>query len=207
MVTIFEGSVNNNCVRYEHHSLVMFYLDQAQSYADVALKAHSDGTLQSDSIVAIIFSAMCVEAFVNETAEGLFRKEDLDDFSFLRGQFKKRGKSSSLVKKLALIFWQAFQIDAPRSLLDSVEELVKLRNNLVHYKLTDTATKFVYPPLVQRESSGGEMMTVVEFVQEPKAVIAPFVQAVTGSAAKRSLDAAISVLDFWNENINDREEG
>lgn len=204
MVTIFEGSIDGDCVRYEHHSLVLFYLDQAERYADVALKNHADGRLQSDSIVAIVFAAMCIEAFVNETAEGIFRKEDLGDFSFLRGKFKKRGKSSSLNKKLVVIFWEAFQLDIPRSILDSVEELVRLRNNLVHYKLTDTATKIIYPPLAQAKTSDGRLMTSVDFNQKPKRVIPPFVQTITGDAAKRSLNTAISVLELWNENVQRR---
>lgn len=204
MVTIFEGSIDDDCVRYEHHSLVLFYLDQAERYADVAVKNHADGRLQSDSIVAIVFASMCVEAFVNETAESIFRKEDLDDFSFLRGKFKKRGKSSSLTKKLVLIFQEVFQVDPPRSILDSVEELVRLRNNLVHYKLTDTATKIIYPPLAQTETSDGRKMTTVDFEQKPKRVIPPFVQTVTGDAAERSLNSAISVLELWNENVKDR---
>lgn len=204
MVTVFEGSIDDDCVRYEHHSMVLFYLDQAERYADVATKNHADGRLQSDSIVAIVFAAMCIEAFVNETAEGILKKEDLDDFSFLRGKFKKRGKSSSLAKKLVLICQEAFQLDTPRSILDSVEELVRLRNNLVHYKLTDTATKIIYPPLAQTETSDGRIMTTVDFMQKPKRVIPPFVQTVTGDAAQKSLSTAISVLDLWNENVKCR---
>jgi hypothetical protein len=206
MVTIFEGSIDDECIRYEHHSLVLFYLDQAERYADDALKNHAEGRLQSDSIVAIVFAAMCIEAFVNETAEGVFRKEDLDDFSFLRGKLKKRGKSSSLTKKLVLIFQETFRVVPPRSILDSVEELVRLRNNLIHYKLTDTATKIIYPPLAQTETSDGQKMTTVDFVQEPKKVIPPFVQTVTGSAAKRSVNTAISVLDLWNDNVKGKKE-
>jgi len=206
MVMIFEGSIDDDCVRYEHHSLVLFYLDQAERYSDIAVKNHADGRLQSDSIVAIVFAAMCIEAFVNETAEGIFSKEDLDDFSFLRGRFKKRGKSSSLTKKLVLIFQEAFQVDAPRVILDSVEELVGLRNNLVHYKLSDTATKIIYPPLAQTETSDGGKMTTVDFMQKPKRVIPPFVQTVTGDAAESSLNTAVSILDLWNENVKSRNE-
>lgn len=204
MVTIFEGSIDDDCVWYKHHSLVLFYLDQAKRYADIALKNHADGRLQSDSIVAIVFAAMCIEAFVNETAEDIFNKEDLDDFSFLRGRFGKRGKSSSLTKKLVLIFQEAFQVDAPRSILDSVEELVGLRNSLVHYKLSDTATQIIYPPLGQSETSDGGMMITVDFAQKPKRVMPPFVQTVTGDAAMRSLNTAVSVLDLWNEKVKGR---
>lgn len=201
MVTIFEGSVDDDCVRYEHHSLVLFYLDQAERYAHVAVRNHATGRLQSDSIVAIVFAAMCIEAFINETAEEIFRKEDLDDFSFLRGKFKKRGKSSVLTKKLVMIFREAFQVEVPRSIMESAEDLVRIRNKLVHYKLTDTATKIIYPPLDQQETSDGNKMTVVDFCQEPKKVIPPFVQTITGDAAEKSLNTAISVLDLWNENV------
>ena len=201
MVTVFEGSVDDDCVRYEHHSLVIFYLSQAERYADIAVKNHAVGRLQSDSIVAIVFAAMCIEEFINETAEGIFKKEDIDDFYFLRGEFKKRGKASSLSKKLVLIFQEAFQFDMPQSILDSVEELVSLRNNLVHYKLTDTATRIIYPPLAQTITSDGGMMTTVDFMQEPKRVIPPFVQTVTGDAAERSLKTAISVIELWDEQV------
>lgn len=205
MVTIFEGSIDDDCVHYEHHSLVLFYLDQAERCAGVAANNHVDGRLQSNSIVAIVFAAMCIEAFVNETAEGIFSKDELDNFSFLRGSFKNRSKSSSLAKKLDLLFQEAFQFEVPRSILDAVEDLVRLRNNLVHYKMTDTATKIIYPPLVQTETSDGMKMTTVDFVQKPKRVIPPFVQAVTGDAADRSFKTAISVLELWNENVKGRK--
>lgn len=69
MVTVFEGSIDKDCVRYEHHSLVLFYLRNAKRHADIAIENHNEGVLQSDSVSAILFSAMSVEAFVNETAE------------------------------------------------------------------------------------------------------------------------------------------
>ncbi|MGO2232415.1 MAG: hypothetical protein ACTH5B_00010 [Marinomonas sp.] len=204
MVTIFEGSIDDDCVRYEHHSLVLFYLDQAERYSDIAMQNHAEGRLQSDSIMAIVFAAMCIESFINETAEDIFSKDDLNDFSFLKGKYKKRGKSSSLPKKLALIFQEAFRVGLPQATLDSVEELVSLRNNLVHYKLSDTATKIVYPPLAQIETSDGSKMTTVDFMQQPKCIIAPFIQTVTGEAAKKSFNTASSILDLWNAHVRDR---
>jgi hypothetical protein len=201
MVTIFEGSIDNDCVRYEHHSLVLFYLRNAKRHADNAIENHREGVLQSDSVSAILFSAMSVEAFLNETAESLIKQEYLEDFTFLRNQYKTRGKSSSVVKKISIIFKSAFGVDVPNNLASSVEELVILRNNLVHYKLSDAATKIIYPPLQNTKTEDGQSFMCVDFMQEPKTVMPPFVQKITGATAIRSYEIADSVLAFWNKQV------
>ncbi|PTY38431.1 hypothetical protein BGP77_12020 [Saccharospirillum sp. MSK14-1] len=205
MALIFEGNANSDSIFFKHHSLVTFYLVQAERYADISVNNHTDGVLQSDSIVAIVFASMCIEAFVNEMAEDLFKNTDLEDFSFLRNRFKKSGKSSSLTKKVALIFQEAFDIKVKQSLLSSVEDLVRLRNKLIHYKLTDTATRFILPPLSQTEGEDGQRMSTVDFSKTPKKIIPPFVQTVTGEAADRSARAAKSVLSFWNECVKSKQ--
>lgn len=204
MVAVFEGSINEDCVRYEHHSLVI--LRNAKRHADIATEIHREGVLLPDSISAILFSAMSVEAFLNETAESLIDKEDLEDFSFLRNKYKTRGKVSSVVKKIAIIFKSAFGVDAPDDLLSSVEELVNLRNNLVHYKLSDTATKIIYPRLKNTKADSGEVFMSVDFMQEPKTVIPPFVQKVTGAATVRCYEIANSVLAYWNEQVDTKND-
>ena len=201
MVTVYEGNIEEDSVRYEHHSLVLFYLEQSERYAKSALENHEEGRLQSDSISAIIFAGMTIEAFINEVAENLFPKEQLNDFSFLRGEYKKKGRSSSITKKLVILFQNKFKINLPSHLSASVEELIELRNNLVHYKLSDTATKIIYPPMKQTELSNGETMITLDFMQKPKTIIPPFVQRVTGNAAKKSFDTAINVIEFWNTQI------
>lgn len=206
MVIVFEGSINEDCIRYKHHSLVVFYLNNAKRHADIAMENHSEGVLLPDSISAILFSTMCVEAFLNETAESLIDKEELKDFSFLRNEYKTKGKRSSVVKKVAIIFKHAFGVDVPDSLLSSVEELVNLRNNLVHYKLSDTATKIIYPPLRNTKTESGESFMSVDFMQEPKAVIPPFVQKVSGATAIKCYEIADSVLAYWNEQMEAKND-
>ena len=206
MITVFEGNISEDCVRYKHHSLVLFYLDQSQRNSEVAVKKHNEGKLQSNSIVAIVFSAMCIEAFINETAESTFENEQLSDFFFLKGNFKKRGKSSSVVKKLEILFSHLFNVDIPKNIRQSVSELIELRNNLVHYKLSETAAKIIYPPMQQTEMPNGETMTTIDFMQQPKTVSPPLIQRITGESAKNSYNTACSVLEFWNTQINLKNE-
>lgn len=201
MVTVFEGSHSKDCVRYKYHSLVLFYLDQSQRHAEVSIENHTEGKLQSDSIAAIVYATMCIEAFVNEIAEDTFEKEQLSDFLFLKGEFKKRGKSPSTLKKLEILFSFLFNIDIPRNIHKSVCELIELRNNLVHYKFSETATKIIYPPMQQTETSNGEMMTTIDFMQTPKTVVPPLIQRITGQSAKSSYETACSVLELWNKHI------
>lgn len=205
MVTVYKGSIHEECIRYEHHSLVLFYLEQSQRHAANSMENHTEGRLQSDSIVAIVYAAMCIEAFINETAENNFPEEKIKDFDHLNGEFRQRGKSSKVIKKLSIIFKSIFDVDLPSTLAKSVQDLINLRNNLVHYKLSETATKIIYPPMQQTKASNGSVFTTVDFMQEPKAVIVPFVQQVTGMAAKQSFETAVSVLQFWNEQMEIRD--
>jgi hypothetical protein len=204
MVTIYEGSIDQDCVRYEHHSLVLFYVDQSQRYAEMSQENCTEGVLQSDSIVAIVYAAMSIEAFLNETAESVIEKGQLDDFTFLRNEFKKRGKSSAIVKKTTILFQEAFEVSVPQTLLESIEELVQLRNNLIHYKISDTATKKIYPPLEQKKTTDGQTVTCIDFTQKPKTIIPAFVQRVTNCAAMTSYKTADSLLQFWNSQITAR---
>ncbi|AKH69385.1 hypothetical protein IMCC21906_01709 [Spongiibacter sp. IMCC21906] len=203
MPIVYEASSDKDCVRYKHFSLVVFYLSNARRHAKLALENHDDSILQSDSISAIVFSAMCIEAFVNESAENVLNKEQLNDFSFMKNEFKRRGKGSSLSKKVKLIFDIAFNVSPANELTESIDDLVDLRNNLVHYKLTDTAMKYIYPPLEHTETGDDQKFTCIDFMQEPKRIIVPFVEKVTGQAAMKCYETADSVLELWNSKVEE----
>ncbi|WP_223423562.1 hypothetical protein [Alcanivorax limicola] len=104
MPVIYEGRTDgSNGVRYVHISLVRFYLDQAHENALSAKLEHQDGIVLSTSIVGILFSAMSIEAFVNEICEDIIHADEINDFIHLRKKYKKINGESSVGAKVRIL--------------------------------------------------------------------------------------------------------
>ena len=92
MPTIYETKFDgSNGVRYFHISLVRLYLDQAHKHAMDANFAENENPLTS-SITAIVFSAMAIEAFINQVSEDVLDKEELNKFFHLRKPYNIKTK-------------------------------------------------------------------------------------------------------------------
>lgn len=201
MPVIYEGKTDgSNGVRYIHISLVRFYLDQAHENAVKAKIEHQDGVLLPASIIGILFSAMSVEAFVNEICEDVIPTDAINDFIRLRKKYKKAKGESSVGAKVRILFEEKFHKVVPDEIRAEIEETVSLRNNLSHYKLSELAAKLIMPAVAETPSlDGGLSMYSVDFTAEPERVEPPFVQRVTGLAAVECFNSALRLINYWGE--------
>jgi hypothetical protein len=203
MPTVFSAKLDGSlAVRYEHVSLVAFYLRLARTRA-LAARALPFGEEQfSEALLAIICAALCLEAFVNEMGEEILPAADLRDFLMCRKAFHKPDGISAVSWKITTLFerkW-SFVLDSADALVSEVEALFELRNALVHYKFGESAAKSYLPPPARVASEEtGQVMTVFDFMQEPTRVEAPLVSRVHPGSAARSYNAALAVLNRWNE--------
>ena len=198
MPVIYEAKVDgSNAVSYYHISLIRFYLDQAYEYAIKSKEEHKDGRLLASSIIAIMFSAMALEAFANEMSEDLIPEEELNDFIRLRKAYKQKDQESSLAAKLRILFERKHNHTLEETLLSDIEKLVSLRNNLVHYKLSELAAKYIMPPVKQTILSNGRVMTTLDFMAQPERIEPPFIQQVSGYAAVNCFNIALLTVNAW----------
>jgi hypothetical protein len=201
MPVIYEGKTDgSNGVRYVHISLVRFYLDQAHEHAVKARLDHQAGVVLPASIVGILFSAMSIEAFVNEICEDIIPSGEINHFVHLRKKYKKANGESSVGAKVRMLFESKFNQAVPDDIAAEIEETVSLRNNLSHYKLSELAGKLIMPAVVETPCpNGGLSMYTVDFMAKPERVEPPFVQRVTGHAAVRCFNSALRLINYWGE--------
>ncbi|TLM77188.1 hypothetical protein ACONUD_11985 [Microbulbifer harenosus] len=200
MPTIFEAKMDgSNAVRYFHISMVRFYLDQAYENCLKAKEDCQEGLLLASSVIGIVFSAMSIESFVNEICEDVVSKEDLKDFIHLRKSFRKEKGESSVAAKLRILFNMKFNQNLPDELRVGMEEVISLRNNLVHYKLSEMAGKYILPPVTTTPTSDGQYMHTIDFTVKPERVEPPFIQKVSGSAAANCFNSALALINEWGK--------
>lgn len=198
MPIVYEAKIDgSNAVRYFHISLIRFYLDQAYEHAAKSKEGHEEGLLLASSVIGIMFSAMALEAFANETSEDLIPKEELNDFVRLRKAYKQNEQESSLAAKLRILFERKHNFSLEEEQLNGIEKLVSLRNNLVHYKLSELAGKNIMPPPKHTKLSNGGFMTTLDFTVQPERVEYPFIQQVSGDAAASCFNIALLLINLW----------
>jgi hypothetical protein len=199
MPTIFEAKAGENSVHYIQHSLIRFYIDQSHSNALIALKNHQSNIMQAESIVAIMFAAMTLEAFVNEIAEDVVEEPNLNDFFRLRKEYRIENGESSLTAKIRILFHLKHNLLPDETLKEQIGMLVTIRNNLIHYRLSDLAGKRILPPMKKEAMPDGTYMTSIDFMAAAENVVPPFIQKITGMAAAESFNTALSLLKTWGE--------
>ncbi len=189
-------------IRYFHVSLSVFHLKQALHHAQAAIDAaNPEGeTKFKESLLAIVFASLCLETFANEMAEGKFSDKELEDFSRLQGKFKIRGRATSVASKLKLLFnlYWAMDLSIEQSPLKEVEELYRVRNDLVHYKFSKSAGK-AYLPVGTCEVGNGQFMTTLDFGRQPTHVEPSLVEMINAHEAAKSYNAALRIIKLWNE--------
>lgn len=199
MPTLYEAEDGKNAVQYIHHSMVRFYLDQSYRFALDAQENDRKGLLQASTLISILFSAMTLEAFVNEMAEDVVKKESLREFIRLRGAFRMKKGESSVSAKVRILFEKKYEHQLSDETRSAIEDVIHLRNNMVHYKMSDMAGKRILPPMKETRLANGETMTTVDFMVEPVTVEPPFIQNLTAEAAISSFNTALAVLNKWGE--------
>lgn len=188
----------SEAVRYEYFPLAGLYLRISQEHADSALAGSTDPNQTLRHIViAIAFSAMAVEAFANELAADLIDKSDLENFDWVRSPFDKRtapGKST-VTKKLSILLAKKSHPPLTASMLDSMDALVDARNELVHYKLVNAATRAqLSPAQVALDARNGSISWTFDLRDEPVNVHPGLVPRLE---AQDAADAYNSAYDFF----------
>lgn len=140
---------------------------------------------------------MSIEAFVNEMSEEIIPKEELKDFIYLRKAYRKNKNESSVAAKARIIFEKKLNETLNEELLKGIEEVISLRNNLVHYKLSELAEKYIMPPVESIPTEDGKHMTMLDFTTQPERVEPPFIQKVSGIAAANCFNSALSLINEW----------
>jgi hypothetical protein len=204
MQTIYETNDSGEHIRYVHHSLVVFYLEQANNNALQAREEQIEGVMLSSSLICILFSAIALEAALNEFAEKVLEGSELEDFEFCKRSFKKEKRRSALRCKLNSLLKRKFAIELPDALGVEIDNLSELRNALVHYKLSKYATKLrVHVP---NPVAG---LTVIDFAAPTEVIEQPIVKKITAEAAVASYNAVFKALHFWGskEGVEDITPG
>lgn len=205
MPTIYEAKFDgSNGVRYFHISLVRLYLDQAYKYA-LEVKRNGDENMLASAITAIVFSAMALEAFINEVSEDVIDKEELNQFIRFKRPYKMEGGEGSVCAKYRIIFEKKFNHVLEEEVKKSIKALIELRNNLVHYKLTELAGKFIMPPVKHTPTGDGGIMSTLDFMVKPERVEPPFISKVHPKAAVNSFNTALFVINKWGEMLGAKD--
>lgn len=200
MPTIYETNEAGEHIRYAHHSLVVFYLEQANSNALQAKEEQVEGVMLSSSLVCLLFSAIALEAALNEFAEKVLDESELNDFEFNRQGFRKKKGQSSQRFKLDYLLQRQFNVSLPEPIGIEIDKLSDLRNSMVHYKLSKYATKLKVN--VPKAPKG---LMVVDFTAPTEVIDDPLVAKITAGAAIAGYNVVLKALNFWglqegNEN-------
>lgn len=199
MPTILTAAMDGSpVVRFHHLSLISHYLQIAYRHADPTDSSAGDLDDLSRAIIAITFSAMTFEAFANEVAEDTFSDAELQNFISLKGQFKKPKGITGIGHKMALLFSKKLYPPLPAAIAAGIDELVQLRNSLVHYKLSDMAGKSYHPPMRSTPMADGGLMWSVNFMERAVRVEPPFLAKVNKQAAIRSYNTAYDFACLWS---------
>jgi hypothetical protein len=207
MPIVFSAKLDGSeAVRHYHISLVAFYLREARRHAlACASMPKGEESHFSEGLLAILLSALCLEAFSNEMAESVIAEHELPDFFKMRRRFRKPSAyRSSVTWKTACLFeakW-AHALDTDTLLVSRIESLFELRNALVHYNLTASAGRMHLPAPAQIPVEGGGMMTVIDFEQTATRVEKPLISTVDAKSAKQSYNTSLAVIRLWNRLAN-----
>lgn len=196
MPTIYETKFDgSNAVGYFHFPIISFYLNSAHKYASSAVSQEEWGPASlQDVVIAVSFSSMTIEAFVNELAEDVISGEERESFDKTRHPYRKpRGESAVLYKYRELVRKRYMQ-EIPEELAREISDLVAVRNTLVHYKPQETAGRVIYPP--NRRTDG---WVSIDFMAKPIRVEPSFVQRLSHAEAAHAYNAALHTLTHWHK--------
>ena len=200
MPTIFKANFDGSeSIRYFHVSIVNFYLDSALNFAKIAIRKANENSQLRRTICAISFSAMTLEAFISEISEDLIQSTDKYSFDRAQKKFRKPLGQSSVAYKYQVLVKMKYGKEVPTDVIFGIEKLVSIRNMLVHYKLSDTAGKYIMPAPTQMPLEDGSIMFSIDLTSAPVKIEPPFLQSVTAEAAVESYNAVLKALKLWYE--------
>jgi len=200
MPTVFETRFDgSNAIRYFHVPIANFYLNSALSYAKEAQEEAKDDLPLRRIICAITFSAMTLEAFINERSDDVIPSADKNAFDRAQKPFKKPSGQSAVAYKYQSLVKLKYESETPLEIITGIEDLIATRNMLVHYKPSDTAGKYIMPPPAKTPTDDGNMMLTIDFMLQPVRIEPPFLQRLTAGAAAEAYNSVLSAMKYWYE--------
>jgi hypothetical protein len=203
MPVVFSAKLDGSAaVRYQHVSLVTFYLREARAHVSRSLELERGETQFAEAILGVILSALCLEAFANETGEDLVPTAELEDFFRARKAYRKPDGIGSVARKLVIVFEKKWshELGSDTGLMEEIQLLFALRNELVHYNLKESAAKVFLPPAPMiADPETGQFMTAFDFEQCATHVEPALVSRADAKAAMLAYNTALRVLKLWNE--------
>lgn len=216
MPVVLEGSLGGGSVRYRPIPLVGLCLRSARRSTEAALAVPVVNKKLEErielAILAVVWSALALEAGANQFAEDVLPKNNLDDFMWCRKSFSKPPRVSQTVWKWHKLFIEGPKVDISLSdpLFVAAEYLVQARNRLSHYRLKDTSQKIYYPPVHVPEAQDGKLYFVSFDVwradMEPDKVEPSLVEKeLLADKPKEHFGAAWNVFHKWE--LSNRRDG
>lgn len=203
MPVIYSAKLDGSAaVRYQHVSLVTFYLREARARASRALELERGEAQLAEVILGVILSALCLEAFANETGEDLVPDDELEDFFRARKAYRRPAGIGSVARKLVIVFAKKWshELGSDKKLMEEIQSLFALRNEFVHYNLGKAAARVFLPPVPTiADPETGQFMTVIDFEQRANHVEPALVSRAEAQAVALAYNTALRVLKLWNE--------
>ena len=159
-----------------------------------------------NTISTITFSAMTLEAFINEVSENEIKSELQGEFDRTQKTYKKPQGQSSIRFKFCRLLLDKHKFVATIELTEKLEFLANLRNTLVHYKISETAGKYIMEPVTKTVLREGEAMFSIDFTKKPKKVEPPFLEKISPEAGLKSYLIVLDALKLWFEFEGDIEQ-
>lgn len=200
MPVVFRANLDGSeATRYFPVPLATYYLRQSAVHAAAATMAKDAEPKLKESLLAVLFASLFAEAFANEMAENRLRGDDLKQFLWLRGKYKKKEGASGVTWKIKLLFSLYWSVNLPadQSPLKEIDEVFRLRNELVHYTPTKAAGK-AYMPSGEKSSVEGGVVMGFDFTKEPTRIEPPVVARLDADQAVSSYNAVLRIAKRWN---------
>jgi hypothetical protein len=189
----------SEAVRYFPVPLAIYYLRQSAVHAAAAIATTDEEPKFKESLLAVLFAALFAEAFANEMAENRLESDNLENFLWLRGKYKNKEGVSGVTWKVKLLFSLYWSVDLSpdQSPLKEIDEVFRLRNQLVHYTPTKAAGK-AHMPSGEMNSVDGGVVTRFDLTKEATRFEPPVVARIDANQAVNSYNAMLRVANRWN---------
>ena len=207
MPKLFEARLDGlEAIRSFPRSIVGFYLRAASDYAKEAITINDPDERLRKVISAITFSAMAIEAFINEVAEDIVPKKERASFDKTRKPYRKpSGQSALSFKYRILVAIIKPGSETPEELFRQLEALASVRNTLVHYKPSDTAGKYILPPRGRESIDGGGIKIAFRLAEKPLLIKPNFLDNISPQVAASSFNSVLRSIRHWHRLNGDGE--
>ena len=200
MPIVFTANLDGSeATRYFPVPLAIYYLRQSGAHAEASTTAKDEEARFKESLLAVLFASLFAEAFANEMAESRLRGDDLEHFLWLNGKYKKQKGASGVTWKIKLLFslYWSVNLSADQSPLKEIDEVFRLRNELVHYTPTKAAGK-AHMTSGEKSSVEGGVVMRFDLTNQATRIEVPVVARIDARQAVNSYNAVLRIAKRWN---------